>query len=136
MADKATTTVKPSIFTKSADLNLKNAKRLNLPDMVMQSQVPEGEALVGELLKVVDSTASTVNGKLLWLKLTSGQEILFPATGSVRGALAAGVDTKEAKAMQTAFEKHLGATITFKRNSPTGAGERTIPSFDVFVTPK
>ncbi len=107
--------------------------RRNLPAMVKPGDVPLGGIVSGEILKIVDSPVSTVKGKLLWLKHSTGQEFLFPCTGVIRNALAPGKDGKE---LAEALDKEVGNVIIAKRTeSKPSKYKKEMFMFDVFTAP-
>ena len=88
-------------------------ERLNLPVMFKPSEWPIGQTAVCEVVKIVDSPVSTVKGKLLWLKsAANGQEFTFPCTGTIRNALAAGL---EGDKLDSKLNSYVGKTIALTR---------------------
>lgn len=112
-------------------------ERRNLPQMIKPSEVPVGGAIMGEIIKIVDSPVTTVKGKLLWLKHESDQEFLFPCTGVIRSALAPGIE-RDSEKLQTVLEKEIGKIFIAKAQGtkPSKQGGRDMFMFDVYTTAK
>ncbi len=111
--------------------------RRNMPAMVKPGDVPLGGVVSGEILKVVDSPVTTVKGKLLWIRHSSGQEFLFPVTGVIRNALAPGLsDDEKGKHLTIALQKEVGNLIVAKRTeSKPSKYKKEMFMFDVFTMP-
>lgn len=124
-----------ALFSKPTEVQLDSSKRLNMPVMMKQKDFPVGAILQGEIVKVVDSTVTTVKGKLLWLRLADGTEITFQCTGDVRSALAPDAGAEDKPALQKALEKHVGKMLTLKRGVDNG-NTRSNYSFEVFIADK
>lgn len=109
-----------------------NAVRRNTPVLVNHADVAIGAIISGEIVAVLDSPTSTIKGSLLHLRHASGQEYTFPATGSVRTALAPGKSLDETKA---ALSKEIGKTVYIKRLADKPGGKQTY-LFDVSTVGK
>ena len=109
-----------------------NVTRRNTPVLVNHADVAVGATISGEIIAVLDSPTSTIKGSLLHLRHASGQEYTFPATGSVRTALAPGKALDETKA---ALAKEIGKTVYIKRLADKAGGKQTY-LFDVYTTAK
>lgn len=116
-------------------------ERRNLPQMVKPDEVPVGAAVVGEIVKIVDSPVSTIKGKLLWMRHASGTEFMFPCTGVIRSALAPGIKDDDGEKLKTALEKEIGKILVAKRQADKvttkfdKTGKRMFV-FDVYTTAK
>lgn len=112
-------------------------ERRNLPQMIKPSEVPVGGAIIGEIVKIVDSPVTTVKGKLLWLRHENGTEFLFPCTGTIRSALAPGIE-RDSEKLQTVLEKEIGKIFVAKAQGtkPSKQGGRDMFVFDVFTSAK
>ncbi len=104
-----------ALFASSAN-KFANAKieRRTLPRMLLPKDFPIGAVLSGVIHDVVNSPASTVKGKCLWLNLPDGTEVLFPCTGVVRSALAPGISADDEK-LVSVLKKECGKTLFLKR---------------------
>lgn len=104
-----------ALFAGSAERMAKaKVTRRTLPKMLLPKDFPVGAALAGKIHDIVNSPASTVKGKCLWLILADGTEILFPCTGVIRSALAPGVSADDEKLVAT-LKKEIGKTLFVKR---------------------
>lgn len=127
-----------ALFAKPSGIDLSKAKRINLPAMILPKNFPiyseENQAvLIGEIVKGVNSPASTVKGKCIWLKLPNGDEKLLPCTGTIRSALFPGVEADSPKLIDE-INKLKGKTYAFKRleNIANNKYKKDMFSFDVF----
>jgi hypothetical protein len=102
------------------------AQRRNMPKMVKPSDIPVGGMVVGEIVRFVNSPVSTIKGKLVWLKLESGQEITFPVTGVIRAALSDNLDEEIGKILIAKREESI-------QNKKFG---RDMYLFTIFTTEK
>lgn len=125
-----------ALFSQTAP-DEKKVVRRNLPQMVKPGDVPLGQTLTGEIVKIVDSPVSTVKGKLLWLRHESGQEYLFPCTGVIRSALAPGVSKEDENGdkLQKVLEKEIGNVliVTRKADKQSEKYKKNMFMFDVFT---
>lgn len=108
---------------------LDTLQRQNLPRFVKAVEngvevIPVGGMVSGIIVDVVKSPATTIRGSLLWLHLVdisgekpvaTGIEITMPATGTIRSALARGIDGEE-KALE-AMKLHKGKLFVAVRES-------------------
>lgn len=126
-----------ALFKQPAGLDLSRAERLNMPQMILPKVMPVGAVLSGEVVKVVDSPASNVDGYCLWISIpteTGTEERLFPVNGYVRKALAPDAK-KDSPELKKTLEGYKGKTLAFKRMENRFSkqfGRDTFP-FDVFV---
>lgn len=132
-----------ALFGTSGSLKVavNKSDRKTLPMMIKPKYCPIGGVLQGKIVKSIDSPVTTIKGKLLWLELDGGREVLFPCTGVIRTALAPDVEAESKKELQTALDKHIGKILTLERlpNGQTkkGAEEgqtRDMYLFDVYLT--
>lgn len=132
-----------ALFSTSGSLKvvINKSDRKTLPMMVKPKDCPIDGILQGKIVKSIDSPVTTIKGKLLWLELDGGREVLFPCTGVIRSALAPDVDADSKKDLQVALDKHIGKILTLQRlpNGQTkkGAEEgktRDMYLFDVYLT--
>jgi hypothetical protein len=127
-----------ALFQSGGDVEKSYGKleRRNVPQMIKPSDVPVGQAITGEIVKIVPSMKSDIKGKLLWLRHESGQEFLFPCTGVIRNALIPGVEGE--KDQTAALEKEVGKILVCKRGADRMSGKYKKPMFmfDVFTTEK
>lgn len=137
-AGAATAAVTKQIMslTTPADQLPGNLLRRNMPPMIKPGDIPVGAAISGEIVSVVDSPVSTIKGKLLWLRHSSGQEFTFPCTGVIRNALAPG--KKEGEELDKVLEKEVGKTLYAKRlpDKTSSKYKKTMYMFDVFTSGK
>lgn len=117
---------------------LKNVKRRNLPQMVKPDEVPEGSAVTGEIIAIVDSPVSTIKGKLLHLKHATGREFLFPCTGVIRSALAPGIKDDEGEKLKKALQADIGKIFVAQRmpDKVSGKFKKKMFVFDVYTADK
>ncbi len=106
-------------------------RRLNLPRMLLPKTVPVGSVVRAKVVRVTDSPASQVKGKCLWMQHAKGEEFLLPVTGTIRSALAPGVEVEK---IAPALEKWVGKTLVVKRlaNGFSGKYKREMYVFDVW----
>lgn len=132
-----------ALFQNSGSLKVAVSKtdRKTLPMMIKPKDCPIDGVLQGKIVKSIDSPVTTIKGKLLWLELDGGREVLFPCTGVIRSALAPDTDADSKKELQAALDKHIGKILTLQRlpNGQTkkGAAEgqtRDMYLFDVYLT--
>jgi len=86
--------------------------RRNLPPFLKPGEIGIGITVSGEIIAVVDSPSTTVKGKLLHLRHSSGTEFTFPCTGSIRNALAPGKKDDE---LEKSLQQEIGKTIYLTR---------------------
>ena len=122
-----------TMFAAPGSIDVSKFKRLNMPGMVKPGDVPVGAMVIGILMGVFKSPVSTIKGNLLHLKLESGQEITFPATGVIRNALAPGVTGEDE--IKKELEKFTGKTLVLVRNGDKQSQKykKNMFMFDVFV---
>lgn len=111
-----------------ADISAKLERR-NLPPIIKLEQVPIGSAVQGTILKVVDSPTTETGGQLLWLTY-KGTEFTFPATGSIRSALAPGI--KDDAKVEAKLKTEIGNYFYAKR-LPNKPSKKTLMVFEVRV---
>jgi len=124
-----------AMFAPRADINKKNLKRLNLPQMIKPDYIPVGGQISGKILAILDSPVSTIKGKLLHLETAAG-EFCFPITGAIRSALAPGVKDDDIK-LRGVLEKYIGQHLLAERgmNKPSKFG-RDLFTFEVYTSEK
>lgn len=112
--------------------------RRNMPAMIKPGDVPLGGAVSGEIIAVVNSPVTTVKGKLLHIRHSSGQEFTFPCTGVIRNALAPGISGDDGKELQTALEKEIGKIFVAKRlpDKQSNKFKKSMFMFDVYTSAK
>lgn len=117
------------------EIDQKKLVRRNLPQMIKPGDVPEGQAISGVIVDVVNSPVTTVKGKLLWIRHSSGAEFLFPVTGTIRAALAPGLKGED-EGLVKQLKTEIGNTIVARRlaDKPNKAYNRDMFMFDVFTT--
>lgn len=127
-----------ALFARPSGIDLSKARRVNLPAMILPKNIPiyteENQAvLICEIVKGVNSPASTVKGKCLWIKLPNGDEKLLPCTGAIRQALFPGVEADSPKLIDE-INKLKGKSYAFKRldNTVVNKYKKDMYSFDIF----
>jgi translation elongation factor EF-G len=133
-----------ALFQAPANMpDVSKLKRRSLPKLVKPDEVPVGGVVSGEILDVCKSPSSTVKGLVLHLRHASGQEFTFPATGTIRQALAPGTKNDDDKLMDI-LKKEVGKAFFAKRledgtttkYSGKGEGPKRMFQFDVFTSEK
>lgn len=141
-----------SLFGNAQQLpeSMKGLKRMNLPTMIQPKDMPVGAVLDGEIIDFVSSPVKTVKGKLMWLKVITGEgdaktvnEITFPVTGVIQSILAPDVEKKkdgtyDSKELFEGLKPNIGKRIVIVRR-PDGYNKqyaRSQYSFDVFLSEK
>lgn len=127
-----------ALFAKPAGIDLSKAKRVNMPNMILPKDIPvfteENQAvLIAEIVKGVNSPASTVKGKCLWIRLPNGDERLLPCTGTIRQGLVPGVEADSPKLLDE-INKLKGKKYAFKRldNRMNSKYKKDMFVFDIF----
>lgn len=133
---------------------LDNLVRVNLPQMVKPKEkngrenMPVGFTLSGLLIDVVPSPKASIKDSLLWLHVVtwddkgnpqaSGTEITFPASGSIRNALAPGIDRKDQDKAREKMLAHKGKILVLTRVPDKHNTEfnKDMYIFDVRLSPK
>lgn len=108
----------------------KGLKKLTLPPLVKPEQVPIGGILSGEIVGLVNSISSRPDmreSKLLHLAHETGQEFLFPLTGTIKKALGG----------NEGVEKAVGQTLFLQRTADGETekygGKKKVYMFDVYL---
>lgn len=124
------------IFNLPAGFEKSKAIRRNLPRILKPATIPIDGAVSGVIKAIVDSPSSTVKGFLLHIQHESGEEFLFPCTGTVRQALAPGRE-KDSKELKAQLEKEVGKTIVAIRKESIHSDkyDKDMFVFDVFMQP-
>ncbi len=121
-----------ALFANNPGVDIGKLERRNMPQMIKPGDVPMGGIVSGEIIKIVNSPVSTVKGKLLWLKHSSGTEFTFPCTGVIRNALAPGLEGKDVDA---ALQAEVGKLFFAKRtmDKQSQKYKKNMFMFDVFT---
>ena len=72
-------------------------KRRGIPQMLDWKTIPIGGIVAGEIIAILNSPNSSIEGKLLHLRMESGNEISAPITGSIRKALSENLEEEVGK---------------------------------------
>jgi hypothetical protein len=128
------------IFKKPDDMDseltvlLETARRLNLPEMLLPSQIPMGVIVTGEIIKFIPSPKTSIKGRMIWLK-NKGIEFLIPAPGGIRSALAPGLKDEDEK-LDDVLETHVGRTLILKKTGVRPSKyKNNMFLFEVFIAP-
>ena len=123
-----------ALVANPGSVDLSQFTRRNLPQMVKPGEIPVGGVVTAEIIAVVDSPVSTVKGKLLHLRNEAGKEFTFPATGTIRNALAPG-KTEDGDELQKALEKFVGKLIVLERaeDKMSAKYKKTMFMFNVYT---
>lgn len=123
------------VSTEVAAVDMTQFERKNLPPMVKPDDFPIGSQLSAEIIDVVKSPVSTIKGNLLWLKHTaSGREITFPATGTIRSALAPGMRDDDAGLLAKLGEYKGRTVLLIRRENKPSKFKKEMFMFEVFVS--
>jgi len=135
---------------------LDSMQRMNMPRMVKAVDrngvnIPVGGIVSGIIVDVIKSPKKDIKGSLLWLHLVefdgnkkpkaTGVEITFPATGSIRQALAPdaeGKDEEKENSARVIMQKLKGHLLVCKRQTDGVAREfnKEMTLWDVYVSDK
>ncbi len=133
-ATDATTKAPSRIFNIPANFNKATVNRRNLPRILKPASVPVEGCVSGKIKAIVDSPSSTVKGFLLHLEHETGEEYLFPCTGTIRQALAPGRE-KDSKELKAQLEKEIGKTLVAVRKESIHSDkyDKDMFVFDVYT---